>query len=192
MAPMISARSVAGALSLTALSALGVLAALSALGPNWAAYAPATCTATHCFCELPRTGALVLQPANSWFSFGYVLIGFVMIIIAGAPNGQSAMSPLATRLLGLTAIIVGIGSALLHATLTLWGQFLDVLGMYLVGWHRQLVAVEREERRDAGIGFDHAAIATPVTFAQCVSAWVRAERMSAALAGCGREKTLAI
>ena len=87
MTPVISARSMGGALSLAALSALGVLAALSALGPNWAAYAPATCTATHCFCELPRTGALVLQPANSWSSFGYVLIGFVMIIIAGAPNG---------------------------------------------------------------------------------------------------------
>ncbi len=133
MAPKISARSMGGALSLTALSALGVLAALSAFGPNWSAYAPATCTATHCFCELPRTGALVLQPANSWSSFGYVFIGFVMIIIAGAPTGQSAMSPLATRVLGLTAIFVGIGSALMHATLTLWGQFLDVLGMYLVG-----------------------------------------------------------
>jgi hypothetical protein len=146
MAPKISARSMGGALSLTALSALGVLAALSALGPNWAAYAPATCTATHCFCEVPRTGALVLQPANSWSSFGYVLIGFVMIIIAGAPNGQSAMSPLATRVLGLTAIIVGIGSALLHATLTLWGQFLDVLGMYLVGSFLLVRALARWRR----------------------------------------------
>ncbi len=38
----------------------------------------------------------------------------------------------------------------------------------------------------------HAAIATPVTSAQCVNAWVRAERMVAALARGGRAKTLAI
>ena len=34
---------------------------------------------------------------------------------------------------GVTAITVGLGSVIMHATLTLWGQFLDVLGMYLVG-----------------------------------------------------------
>ncbi len=121
------------ALTLTALTAIGFLALLSALGPNWAAYAPATCTATHCFCELPRIGALVLQPANSWSSFGYVFTGFLMFGFAGERGGASAMPPLAARTLGLTAIIVGLGSALMHASLTLWGQFLDVLGMYLVG-----------------------------------------------------------
>ncbi len=62
----------------------------------------------------------------------------------------------------------------------------------LSGGHRQLAAVGREERRDAGIGRNHAAIATPVTSAQCVNAWVQAERTVAALAIGGREKTLAI
>lgn len=150
MTPRISARSMGGALSLTGLCALGVFAALSELGPNWAAYAPATCTTTHCFCELPRTGALVLQPANSWSSFGYVFIGFVMIIIATTPKGQSAMSPLTIRALGLTAILVGIGSALMHATLTLWGQFLDVLGMYLVGSFLLIRALARWRRISDG------------------------------------------
>ena len=56
-------------------------------------------------------------------------------------------------------------------------------GRHGSAWHRQLVAVGGEERRDAGIGRNHAAIATPVTFAQCVNAWVRAERMSVELAG---------
>jgi hypothetical protein len=133
MTDTVSARALLAALALAALSALGVLALLAALGPDWAAYAPATCTATHCFCELPRTGTLVLQPANTWSSLGYVLIGFLMIIAAGRRGGASAMPPLAARTLGLTAIVVGLGSALMHATLTLWGQFLDVLGMYLVG-----------------------------------------------------------
>ena len=129
----ISAQTIAVALAMTGLSVLGVLAALLALGPNWVAYAPATCTATRCFCELPRIGALALQPANTWSSFSYVLIGFLMVILPGEPNWNSAMPPLAARTLGLTAIVVGLGSALMHATLTLWGQFLDVVGMYLVG-----------------------------------------------------------
>ena len=58
--------------------------------------------------------------------------------------------------------------------------------------YRQLAAVGRVERRDAGIGCNHAAIATPVTSALCVNARVRAEQMSAALAGGEREKTLEI
>ena len=45
------------------------------------------------------------------------------------------------------------------------GSQLGHLGPELVGRHRQLVAVGRVERRDAGIGRNHAAIATPVTFA---------------------------
>jgi hypothetical protein len=146
MTQTISVRALAVALLLTGLSALAVLALLSALGPNWAVYAPATCTATHCFCELPRTGALVLQPADSWSSYGYVLIGFLMIILAGGRDGASAMPPIAARTLGLTAIVVGLGSVLMHATLTLWGQFLDVLGMYLIGSFLLVRALARWRR----------------------------------------------
>lgn len=146
MQQTISTRSILAALGLTALCALATFAALTGLGPDWAAYAPATCTATHCFCEAPRTGALVLQPAATWSSFGYVLIGFLMILLAGSRAGMSAMPPLAARTLGLTAIVVGIGSALMHATLTLWGQFLDVLGMYLVGSFLLVSALARWRR----------------------------------------------
>lgn len=139
-------RSIAIALALTALSAIGVLAALSALGPDWSAYAPASCTATHCFCEAPRAGALVVQPAATWSSFGYVLVGFAMIVLAGGRDWASAMPPVAARTLGVTAIVVGVGSALMHATLTLWGQFLDVVGMYLIGSFQLVWALARWRR----------------------------------------------
>ena len=139
------ARPIIIAIALTALAALAVHTGLLALGPDWAAYAPASCTATHCFCELPRMGASVLQPANTWSSLAYVLIGFLMILVAGRSEA-SAMPPLAARTLGLTAIIVGLGSALMHATLTLWGQFLDVLGMYLVGSFLLVRALARWRR----------------------------------------------
>ncbi|MDB5710074.1 MAG: hypothetical protein JWL96_2144 [Sphingomonas bacterium] len=146
MTQAITTRSVLIALALTALSALGVVTLLSALGPNWATYAPATCTATHCFCEIPRIGALVLQPADSWSSYGYAFVGFLMIVLAGRRDWASAMPPLAARTFGLTAITVGLGSVLMHATLTLWGQFFDVLGMYLVGSFLLVRALARWRR----------------------------------------------
>lgn len=128
-----TSRSLALALLLTALAAIAFLASLFALGADWAAYAPATCAETRCFCEIPRENALIVQPANTWSSFAFVLAGILMIIVANSRTSASAMPASASRTLGVTAIIVGLGSGLLHATLTLWGQFFDVVGMYLVG-----------------------------------------------------------
>jgi dihydroceramidase len=131
------------AVVLAGLLAVGFMAVLSALGPDWAAYAPASCTATRCFCELPRTGTLLLQPANTWSSFGYVLIGCLMLVQPYGRDPGSALSALSARSLGVTSIIVGVGSGLLHGTLTLWGQFLDVLGMYLLGSFLLISAIAR-------------------------------------------------
>lgn len=128
----IDLRSVALATIGTIIAIAAITLLLTALGPNWAIYAPATCTTTHCFCEMSRAGALIVQPANSWSSYGYVFAGFLMIALAQAPRWSSAFPPRAVSVFGVTAIFVGLGSALLHATLTLWGQFFDVMGMYLV------------------------------------------------------------
>jgi hypothetical protein len=121
---------------LTALLGLGVVGASFALlglfGPEWGRFAPATCLSSHCFCERPRTGALLLQPANSWSSFGFVLVGLWIMLGAGT-RPDSALAGPAARWLGFTAIVIGTGSVALHASLTLWGQFADVLGMYLFG-----------------------------------------------------------
>lgn len=125
-------RRVLTAAALTVLMAAITLALLNLGGPEWSRFAPATCTETRCFCEMPRTGALLLQPANSISSFGYGFAGLLMILMARGRDWISAFPPLAASVLGVAAIIVGIGSVLLHSTLTLWGQFFDVIGMYLV------------------------------------------------------------
>ncbi len=117
---------------LTAISGAAIFLLLMALGPDWSKYAPASCKFTRCFCELPRTDALILQPSNSWSSLGFIFAGFLMIIMARTRGLLSAFPPLASSVFGATAILVGLGSMLLHATLTLWGQFFDVLGMYLI------------------------------------------------------------
>jgi dihydroceramidase len=131
------------AAAFTLLSALGVVSLLAALGSDWSVYAPATCTATRCFCEFPRIGALILQPANSWSSYGYVFVGFLMITQSQSRFWNSRFQPAAASVFGITAIFVGLGSVLLHATLTLWGQFFDVMGMYLVSGFMLVSAIAR-------------------------------------------------
>lgn len=139
----LKARQIAIAVALTALVAAGTTLLLMVIGPDWSAYAPASCAATRCFCEMPRIGSLILQPADSWSSYGFVLAGFLMIVLARGRGRDSAMTPLAATAFGITAILVGVGSVLLHATLTLWGQFCDVLGMYLVGSFLLVSALSR-------------------------------------------------
>jgi len=120
-----------------------IWALLKMLGPDWSVFAPATCTATRCFCEFPRIGSLVLQPANSWSSYGYAFAGFLMIVQSQGAGWKSRFRSEAATAFGLTAIFVGLGSVLLHATLTLWGQFFDVMGMYLTGGFMLVSALSR-------------------------------------------------
>lgn len=131
------------AAALTLLSVATIWLLLNTIGPDWAVYAPATCTATRCFCELPRVGSLIVQPANSWSSYGYAFAGFLMIVLSQSDGWKSRFRPEAAAAFGLTAIFVGLGSVLLHATLTLWGQFFDVMGMYLVSGFMLVSAIAR-------------------------------------------------
>jgi len=132
----------AGTIALTAIAAFAALALLSALGPHWSLFEPATCLATHCFCELPRTGALVLQPANSWSSFGFVALG-AWIMLARQGSHATAFAGWPALWFGASTIVIGVGSFLLHATLTLWGQFADVVGMYLLSGFMLAYAAQR-------------------------------------------------
>ena len=85
----------------------------------------------------------MLQPTNSLSSYGYVFAGFLMIVLSQARGWSSAFHKNAASWFGVTAIFVGIGSVLLHATLTLWGQFFDVMGMYLVSAFMLVSALAR-------------------------------------------------
>jgi hypothetical protein len=121
---------------------------LAIMAPFNAGLAPATCTTTHCFCENPRVGSLFLQPSNSWSSFGYVFVGFFLILDARRRQGTTAFPIEGAIMFGIAAITVGVGSVLLHATLTLWGQFADVLGMYLVSGFSLVYALAKIGRLD--------------------------------------------
>ncbi len=110
---------------------------LSLVNSPWDGWRPATCMPTDCFCEAIRP-SLIKQPANTASSFLFVAVAFV---IAARP--LSAWRPRHRGLIGSsshffprayagTLLLIGLGSALFHASLTFVGQTLDVLGMYLL------------------------------------------------------------
>jgi Ceramidase len=139
----IAAPQIFAATGLTMLSMAVIWMLLSMLGPDWSIYAPATCTTTRCFCEMPRADALIVQPANSWSSYGHALAGFLMIVLSRSRSWASGFSRDGAMAFGLSTIFVGLGSVLLHATLTLWGQFFDVMGMYLTSGFMFVSAMTR-------------------------------------------------
>lgn len=118
----------------------GASAALSFADYSWAGWAPATCMPDACFCEAGREGA-VRQPANTWSSYAFVLMGLLIISqarwdVARAPDSR-ASNPVTRQLVygliyGGSLVIIGLGSAFYHASLSLAGQFFDVTGMYLL------------------------------------------------------------
>ena len=118
----------------TALIAL-LLYGLTGIEADWSTWRQATCMPADCFCEALRVG-WVRQPANSWSNLVFVLVG-LLAIRGPKPDASRASTPMRDDLMvrglyGFTALVVGIGSWWYHASLTFAGQWLDVLGMYLL------------------------------------------------------------
>ncbi len=136
---------------------------------NWGQWRQATCMPGACFCEFVRSGT-VRQLANTWSSFAFVWVGLWVLGMARFDR-QHAEQLVAMRFTGSTSavnvratgtlsnamsehavypavfalalIVVGLGSAFYHASLTFAGQFADVFGMYLIGTFVLLYNVAR-------------------------------------------------
>ena len=119
--------------SLVFLAIVAIAFTFSGVDYSWEDWHPASCMPDNCFCEAIRDGA-VRQPANTWSSFGFVLVGIWVL------NHGSDTSRLLSQkndsvfdwLYGLAAIAIGLGSAFYHTSLSFAGQFCDLLGMYLL------------------------------------------------------------
>lgn len=127
---------------LTALTWMS-LTGVSAL--TWDRMQPATCLAAGtCFCEAVHVDEVVRQPSNTVSSFGFVLVGLLIVTASlGLVSSVSKLISLYGIALGLMVVIVGLGSAYYHASLTFTGQFFDILGMYLMASFVLMYAVQR-------------------------------------------------
>ena len=86
---------------------------------TFSSLSPATVT----FCER-RLEGLIVEPANTWSSLGYVVVGLWLL---ARRRARGALVIVAIAELG-----IGIGSLALHGTGTFAGEVLDLTGMFLL------------------------------------------------------------
>jgi hypothetical protein len=88
------------------------------------------------FCEAGRDW-VVRQPANTFSNLGFVVAGLLIAWHAGArrPAGSHLAPPARSHLataMACLVVLLGPGSAAMHATQSALGGHLDLLSMYLV------------------------------------------------------------
>lgn len=124
--------------SLIALATFRVLASLPA--NTWTDWEPATCLTTGCFCEAAATHRPIRQTANAISSLAFVFSGILVLV---RRNPTSRLPWGYSLIIGIASLIIGIGSAFYHASLTFIGQFFDVFGMFLLAAFLLVYALER-------------------------------------------------
>jgi len=131
--------------------------AFGSLDINWQGWERATCWGDKCFCESPRQGT-VAQPSNTYSNLSYVLVGLWIIDTArryplwnfsrwAIDSLQSGLSyhrmpgeahnlmdsrRIYPLLYGISVVTTGLGSLFYHASLTIVGQWFDLMGMFLL------------------------------------------------------------
>jgi hypothetical protein len=126
------------------------------------------------FCEAARDW-VVRQPANTFSNAGFVAAGLLIAWHAGAPDGiggsPATRRPVATAIACLV-VLLGPGSAAMHATQSALGGDLDMLSMYLVASFALAYAAMRWLRGDTRLLA--ATFAAGVAFCELAGLW-RAE-----------------
>ena len=98
------------------------------------------------FCEAARDG-FIRQPANTFSNAGFVVAGLLVAHHAGRLAADAVMSRAVATFFACVVVLLGPGSAAMHATQSEWGGHLDMLSMYLVAGFAAAWAWARWARR---------------------------------------------
>lgn len=109
----------------------------------WDGLRPATCLPTACFCEAPQLTESIRQPVNTVSSLAYVLPGAWILVTAGQVAAGVVFGFGHRIMMALSVLVIGVGSAFYHGSLTFVGQFFDILGMYLFAALLLIYAMQR-------------------------------------------------
>ncbi len=88
----------------------------------WEGFTPGTVR----FCE-ERLCSWVAEPANAWSNLAFVPVGIYLL----RRSQHQRRTPLC--LVGITSILVGLGSFLFHMSGTFFGEFVDLSTMFFIG-----------------------------------------------------------
>jgi len=106
----------------------------------WSTMQPATCIRAGCFCEAANADSPIKQTANTISSLAFVFSGTIVMI---KRRDTSRLPYLYSTIIGISSLIIGVGSAFYHASLTFIGQFFDVFGMFLLAVFLHVYVFER-------------------------------------------------
>lgn len=128
----------------------------------WQHYVESKGLRNHTYTEAIFRDSVFRTRANTWSNLGYVLVGLYAIALGLWDRGRrvSGDAPYVVRqpalpiLFGVACCYLGIGSGIFHASLTRWGQQLDVAAMYsplvvivAIHWARWIPALGTTERK---------------------------------------------
>ena len=120
------------------------------------------------FCEA-ASGSVIRQPANTLSNVGFVAAGLLIAWQAGGRRrGRVADRRLATAM-ACIVVLLGPGSAAMHATQSAAGGHLDMLSMYLIAAFAAAYATMRLRR--GGSGVLAGAFVAGVAFCELAGAW---------------------
>jgi hypothetical protein len=120
-------------------AALAVFVLFAISPTRWIGWNPATCMPDSCFCEAVREGP-IRQPANTASGLAFLPAAAAVLTMASRrrrraphlPGIPLAARPIHAALYAGVTVLIGLGTAFYHASLSFWGQTADVLGMYLI------------------------------------------------------------